>query len=159
MVVLRRGVTRSSRIFFIRCRLYTLSYPENFSLLWGIVSIQLMCFKWRPFWTPPWISFKAPGEFSKTFSMLFCSYFRSTMENVSLLLAISSIQLMFSFKWRPFWESILDFLDALERFFRTFSMLFCPYFLNYTENVSLLWAISSRELGFIGSSSGILGDF
>jgi len=67
----------SSRVFFIRCHLYTWSYRENFSLLWAIVSIQLMVFlQWQPFWMPSWISFKATGGFSRTFSTLFCQYFR-----------------------------------------------------------------------------------
>ena len=50
--------------------------------------------KWRPFWTPSWISYKALNLLSRTFSMLFYSYSQSYLENFSLLSAISSIQLM-----------------------------------------------------------------
>jgi len=42
-------------------------------------------------------------------------------------------------------DVILDFLEISGGFPRTFIMLFCPYFRNYAENFSLLWAISSMQ--------------
>jgi len=46
-------------------------------------------------------------------------------------------------------DAILDFLEVPVGFSRTFIMLFCPYFHSYTENFSLLWAISSIRLMFL----------
>ena len=43
-------------------------------------------------------------------------------------------------------DAIWDFLEAPGGFFRTFSMLFCPYFRGFNENFSLLGAISSIQL-------------
>ena len=82
------------RLLVISCLLYPLPFiylelSRKFQL-WAIVSIQVF-YKWWPFWTPSWISFKAPEGFSGTFSILFCLYFRSYNENFSLLV-ISSIQ-------------------------------------------------------------------
>jgi len=81
--------------------------------------------------------------------MLFGPYFQSYPEDFSLLWAISSIRLMFFFKWRPFWTPSWVFRKAADEFFRTFCMLLCPNFRSYTENFSLLWAISNIRLMFL----------
>src|SRR6218665_813425 len=46
---------------------------------------------------------KVQDGFSRTFTMLFSPYFRSYSENFSLVLAVSSIELMFLFNLWPFW--------------------------------------------------------
>ena len=69
-------------------------------------------------------------------------------------------------------DAIMGFLEVPGGFFRTFSMLLCPYFRGFNENFSLLGAISSiqlmvllndshfgRHLGFLGSLRGIPQDF
>jgi len=60
------------------------------------------------------------------------------------------------FKWRPIWTPSWVFWKAAGRFFRTFSMLFCPYFRSYTKKFCLLWAIS-RVLGQNGSGQNGIG--
>jgi len=127
---------------------YFQSYPENFSLLWAISSIQLMFFKWRPFWTPSWVFWKAPGGFSRTFSMLFCPYFWSYTGNFSLFWAISSMRLMFLLRWQPFWTPSWISWKAPGVFSRTFGMLFYWFFWTYSENLSLSWASSNIQVIF-----------
>src|SRR6218665_827162 len=97
-------------------------------------------------------------------------YIRRYPEHFSLFPAILSIQLFFlnlRFFLTPSWNTI----KAADGLSMTFNMLFCPYFRSYSENFSLLWALSSiqllislndghfgRHLGFIGNSKAILQD-
>src|SRR6218665_683583 len=103
------------RLLVISCLLYPLQfiYLELSRKFQSVVSIQVFFKRW-PLWTPSWISFKAPDEFSRTFSILFCLhvYFRSYNENFSLLV-ISSIQLIFLNDGH--FERHLEFLGKLQR--------------------------------------------
>jgi len=80
--------------------------------------------------------------------MLLVPYFQSYPENFRMLWAISSIRLMFLFKWRPFWTPFWISWQAPGGFSSTFSMLFCWLHWTYSENFGLFWANSSMQVMF-----------
>jgi len=101
------------RTFSMLICLFFWTYSENFSLFWANSSIQVVLWKWRPFWTPSWISWKAPGGFFRTFSMLFYWSFWTYSENFSLFWASSNIQVIF-FENDGHFGRHLEFLGRLQ---------------------------------------------
>ena len=152
-----RGFSRTFSMLFCP---YFQSYHENFSLLWATSSIQLMFFKWQPFWTPFWVFWKGAGGFSRTCSMLFCPYFWSHTGN-------------FSFENDVHFGRPLEFLGQLQSdcpeplvcYSTNFSgpilkISACSELIQAYKRCSLkMTSIFDAILDFLESSRGILQDF
>jgi len=162
-----------SRTFSMLFCPYFWSYTGHFSLFWAISSIRLMfLLRWQPFWTPSWISWKAPGGFSRTFGMLCYWFFWTYSENLSLSWASSSIQVIF-FENDVHFGRHLEFLGQLQGdcpellvcystnvFGPILKILACSELIQAYKWCSLkMTAILDAILDFLESSRRILQDF